>query len=38
MGDATRLGACSILALAIVCYLFWNSRTTVVEQGGAPDL
>ncbi|OLT27073.1 hypothetical protein BJF83_19300 [Nocardiopsis sp. CNR-923] len=35
-GRATRLGAFSVLALSIVCYLFWNSLSAVVEDGGAP--
>ncbi|WP_304454798.1 FGLLP motif-containing membrane protein [Nocardiopsis sp. YSL2] len=35
-GRATRLGAYSVLALSIVCYLFWNSLSSLVEDGGAP--
>ncbi|MEV2275520.1 FGLLP motif-containing membrane protein [Nocardiopsis sp. NPDC049922] len=35
-GRATRLGAFSVLVLSVVCYLFWNSLSAVVEDGGAP--
>ncbi|WP_046469036.1 FGLLP motif-containing membrane protein [Allosalinactinospora lopnorensis] len=35
-GRATRLGAISVLALSILCYLLWNSVDTVVQQGEAP--
>ncbi|OLT30373.1 hypothetical protein BJF83_08775 [Nocardiopsis sp. CNR-923] len=35
-GRATLTGALCVLALAVACYLFWNSLHPVVVEGGAP--